>query len=242
MATGSCKSIIAWSRAAFRGDVNQTNAFQSLISDFVLQYVTEETTDHRTVARNRIWENELLDMRRITRSHKRVIMFLTGPGGSGKSHVIQNILEYAKQFTALIGVCFSNKTIVVTALTGVAATSILGETLHSACHIIMNGTVRAGLDNNTEAHEDWKETKMVIVDEISFASKKLLSALSKSLPQLKQDKNNDRYGGLTVCFAGDFSQLELIRGDSLFKGPQMNEWNVWVNAFVEQQWSSVAPL
>jgi ATP-dependent exoDNAse (exonuclease V) alpha subunit len=160
-------------------------------------------------------------------------MFLTGAGGSGKSHIIHNVLEYAKQFTSLIKVHFTNKTIVVAALTGVAATSILGQTLHKACHLSCHGGVNEDLNANLEAHEEWKDTKMLIVDEISFANKKLLLALSKALPILKQDKDKDRYGGLTVCFAGDFSQLEPVRGDVLFQGTPIDQWNVWVNAFVE---------
>ena len=61
-----------------------------------------------------------------------MIAFLSGTGGSGKSHVISMVVKYAKGFTTALEAPFTKRTIVVTAMTGVAATSIRGETIHSA--------------------------------------------------------------------------------------------------------------
>eukprot|EP00972_Heterocapsa_arctica_P057765 8522425-Heterocapsa_arctica.AAC.1 len=55
-------------------------------------------------------------------------MFMTGAGGAGKSNVITALIEYCKEFCSNLGVLFDNQTIVITALTGVAATSIMGQT------------------------------------------------------------------------------------------------------------------
>jgi|JI8StandDraft_1071087.scaffolds.fasta_scaffold239168_3 hypothetical protein len=46
-----------------------------------------------------------------------LIPFLTGAGGSGKSEVINNFLQYAKGFCQQLGQPFGRWTIVVTALT-----------------------------------------------------------------------------------------------------------------------------
>lgn len=135
----------------------------------------------------------------------------------------------------MIGQPFTSNTIVVTALRGVAATSILGETLHSALGIGVNGkfTKSAGMeDDKNDKINEWRDTKLLIVDEISFASKSLLQALDRALKHLKQNQC-DHYGGISVCFAGDFSQLEPVSGHTIYKGDQLEEWFTWVNAFVQ---------
>ena len=67
-------------------------------------------------------------------------MFLDGPAGSGKSHVV----GYAEAYTNNIQSPFDMRTIVVTALLGLAATAIGGEALHSA----------AGLNRTIESERD----------------------------------------------------------------------------------------
>ena len=232
VATGTRESIVAWAKAAFNDDINQTMAFQSLIADFVLQYVTEAGGGD-LVPFSREWTNDLKNLRGISRQKKRVVMFLTGPGGSGKSHVIQNILQYGKEYTKHIGQDFTSRTIVVTALTGSAATSILGETLHSVAHINRSGNYKASQEQLKQTRSEWEGTKMIIVDEISFATKNIVVALGNSLRQIKQN-DVEPYGGITVCFAGDFSQLEPInKKDAIYKGTPIDAWHTWINAFVE---------
>ena len=65
-----------------------------------------------------------------------LILFLHGPGGSGKSTVIDLVLAYAKEYCKMYkNNSFTSQTIVITALSGVAATLILGETTHSALYL-----------------------------------------------------------------------------------------------------------
>ena len=60
---------------------------------------------------------------------KQLILFLHGPGGSGKSTVIDLVLAYAEEFCKMYkNNSFTSRTIVITALSGVAATLILGKT------------------------------------------------------------------------------------------------------------------
>jgi hypothetical protein len=51
-------------------------------------------------------------------------MFLDGAGGSGKSRVVGELLKYAHDYTSRLHVPFNMRTIVVTAMSGVAATSM----------------------------------------------------------------------------------------------------------------------
>jgi hypothetical protein len=51
---------------------------------------------------------------------------------------------------------------------------------------------------------EWTDTRLLIVDEVSFATAQELINLDKTLRKLKQNLYG-RYGGLNVVFAGDFS-------------------------------------
>ena len=122
--------------------------------------------------------------------------------------------------------------LVVAALSGVAATSISGQTLHSAVHMSIDGKLKQNAKTDSTLINKWEHARMIIVDEISFATKKLIRDLNSNLMYLKQAPNKI-YGGLSVVFAGDFFQLEPVNSDVLYKDPSFYQWFEWINAFVE---------
>jgi len=60
-----------------------------------------------------------------------------------------------------------------------------------------------------EQIEAWKETRLLIIDEISFACKQDFAKLHRNLRRLKQQLSA-KYGGLDVVFCGDMRQLEPV--------------------------------
>ena len=136
-------------------------------------------------------------------------MFLTGPGGSGKSQVIKAICTYSKAYCVELELPFDRRTLVVTALTGVAATRIFGETIHSA----------TGLNRTTgpssETINEWKNSCLLFVDEISFASINDIKKLDHCLC-LILEKSGKLYSGMNMVFACDYYQLQPVRGDPIF--------------------------
>ena len=58
---------------------------------------------------------------------------MSGAGGTGKSRVINGVRHYCKLLCNELGVEFTKRTIVVTAVTGSAAVAIHRKTMHSAC-------------------------------------------------------------------------------------------------------------
>jgi hypothetical protein len=72
---------------------------------------------------------------------------------------------------------FTSGTIVVKAMTGVAATILMGETTHSAVYINQKRPIEA------EQVELWAPTKWLIIDEISFASKEDFVEMHRKLKQ-----------------------------------------------------------
>ena len=82
-------------------------------------------------------------------------------------------------------------------MTGSAAVSIFGEIAHSAICLMRPITAKD--------IEEWRDTLMVIIDEISFANVTVLGTINKKLNQLKERPATDKFGDLAVLFAGDFS-------------------------------------
>ena len=136
-------------------------------------------------------------------------IFVTGPGGTGKTALIKYIQRDASRKGFNIQVC---------ALTGCAAVLLecKAKTLHSWAGI---GLGTAGLDQlvtkimkNRFLKANWRSTDILVVDEVSMMSQKLfelLDAIGKAV------RKNDRpFGGIQLIFSGDFYQLPPV-GDTL---------------------------
>lgn len=132
-------------------------------------------------------------------------IFITGPGGTGKTALIKYIQKDAARKGFNIQVC---------ALTGCAAVLLecKAKTLHSWAGI---GLGTASLDQlttkimkNRYAKDNWKNTDILVVDEVSMMSQKLfelLDAIGKSIR-----KNSKPFGGIQLIFSGDFYQLPPV--------------------------------
>lgn len=135
-------------------------------------------------------------------SGKRI--FITGSAGTGKSFLLDKIKEMLEN---------NGKTYVVTALTGVAASEIMGMTLHSASRVGENTKVDKQirwLRKNKEVIQRYM-ADVWIIDEISMVN---IVVLNKIHQVAKAIRGNDMpFGGIQVVVAGDFLQLPPITQD-----------------------------
>ena len=133
-------------------------------------------------------------------------LFITGPGGTGKSFLIKNIVADAEEKKKVIKVC---------ALTGCAA--ILLQCKATTLHMF-SGIGLASKKNSIIIEElftkkryklkNWKGLEILIIDEVSMMSLKILLLLD--LIARKFYKKNVPFGGLQVIFTGDFYQLSPV--------------------------------
>lgn len=132
-------------------------------------------------------------------------IFITGPGGTGKSALIRHIQKDAHKKWIDIQVC---------ALTGCAAVLLecKAKTVHSWAGIgLGNGSIESMVNKilkNKFAKATWKGTDILIIDEVSMMSQKLfemLDAIGKAVR-----RNTKPFGGIQVIFSGDFYQLPPV--------------------------------
>jgi ATP-dependent DNA helicase PIF1 len=148
-------------------------------------------------------------------------IFLTGPGGTGKSLLIQKMVEYAKN---------TKKSCTVCALTGCAAVLLdcKATTVHAWSGVgTMNGLdedVIRRVTKKQTSKDNWK-TDILIVDEVSMMSKRMFELLNKIGQLIRKNKNP--FGGIQVIFVGDFFQLPPIEKDGF--------------CFESEQWFDVFP-
>ena len=109
---------------------------------------------------------------------EQLLMFLTGAGGTGKSHVIFTSRSFCQEFSDNIQVMFDRNSFMITACTGSAASLLDGTTIHGAAHMMKSKII-------DEYREDWKGVRIVFIDECSFFGIEDLQILDKKLRLLQ---------------------------------------------------------
>jgi len=146
-------------------------------------------------------------------------IFLSGPGGVGKSHVIRLVhtdcikllrscRPNGEEMYAPDNIC-----VLLTAPTCTAAFNIGGLTLHSA--LLLNPDYsKLSADKLNTLQTILCKLTLLIIDEISMVGSDFLVQIDKRLRLIKGD---DRpFGGLSILAVGDLYQLPPVRQRSVF--------------------------
>lgn len=135
-------------------------------------------------------------------------VYLTGSAGTGKTYLINEYIEYLRVREVAVA---------VTASTGIAATHIGGQTIHSWSGIgIKDQVKKEDLDRikkNKTTVRRLRDSKVLIIDEISMLSGKVLTGISDILKYFKNDPAP--FGGMQVILSGDFFQLPPVSREQM---------------------------
>ena len=159
-------------------------------------------------------------------------IFLSGPGGTGKSHVIHLIhYETIKLLKSLSGHFEPDELpIILTAFTGTAAFNIDGMTLHSA----FGFSPGPGASNvyhplsserlNTLRSRIGK-LKLLIIDEVSMVGANLLYFIHRRLQDIiGENTDESRFGNISILAVGDLYQLQPVCQPHVFSVPNTGDY------------------
>lgn len=137
---------------------------------------------------------------------KRKNVFITGPGGTGKTFLIK---EFYKKYRMI-------RNIGITSTTGVSAILIGGTTLHSYLGLgLGEDTVDhlyQKIKRNSKANRNWKTIETLVIDEVSMLRPELFDKLEKLARLIR--KNDLPFGGIHIVLTGDFLQLPSIKTEN----------------------------
>ena len=156
-------------------------------------------------------------------------LFVTGEGGTGKTLLIQYLVRCAKLHGRKIQVC---------ALTGCASLLLEcnAKTIHSWSGIRLGkgdvDDIVGSVIYNHAARNSWRNTDVLIVDEVSMMSKRIFEILDIVGRRVRKCYNKP-FGGLQVVFVGDFFQLPPVTTSNFLEGEDSFcfESDEWLNTF-----------
>ena len=130
-------------------------------------------------------------------------VFVTGPAGSGKTHLVNLYIKYLREHDIDIG---------VTASTGIAATHMGGVTIHSWAGIGIAASMSSAdilaMSDKSYLRRRFDRVKVLIIDEISMLHHFRFDLVNKVLKAMKG--NDLPFGGVQVVLCGDFFQLPPV--------------------------------
>ena len=136
-----------------------------------------------------------------------LLMYLGGPGGTGKSRVVNALRDFFQARN-------QTRRFRLAAYTGVAARNIGGATLHSLLQLN-----ESGKELSAKARRDlaslWEGVDYLFIDELSMLGCEMLHNVSRALTGAKG--NTNAFGNMNVIMAGDFAQLPPIGDVRLYK-------------------------
>lgn len=130
-------------------------------------------------------------------------VFLTGPAGSGKTYLMNRYVEYLEEHGVPVA---------ITASTGIAATHLGGQTIHSWSGIGIRDYIDDDeleeLATKDRVKRNWHRARVLVIDEISMLHAHQLDLVER-LGRAVLDHSKP-FGGMQVILSGDFFQLPPV--------------------------------
>ncbi|XP_053667906.1 uncharacterized protein LOC128718291 [Anopheles marshallii] len=127
------------------------------------------------------------------------LFFLDGPGGTGKSYLLEKVLAYTRR---------QGKIALATASSGIAALLLSGgKTVHFTFKLPLDLDDRStcAIPVQSKLAELMRETTLIVWDEASMASRYALEAVDRTLQDIIGVRRP--FGGKVVLLSGDFRQI-----------------------------------
>jgi len=145
-------------------------------------------------------------------------VLLTGAAGSGKTYILNDFIGRVKR---------EGKHVSVTATTGLAATHLGGNTIHSWSGIGIHDELPKNFHENLQKgrKETIAKTDVLVIDEISMLHDFRLDMVDYIARKVR--KSDNPFGGIQVILCGDFFQLPPVSRRDQPKGSFVVSSNAW---------------
>jgi ATP-dependent DNA helicase PIF1 len=158
-------------------------------------------------------------------------IFLTGPAGSGKTYVLNQFIKDARA---------KGMSVAVTASTGLAATHLGGNTIHSWAGIGIADELhkRHASDLSKSRQDQIINADILVIDEVSMLHDYRLDMVDQLTREVRGD--SAPFGGLQVILSGDFYQLPPVNREDSRQGGFITGADAWevldpVICYLEEQ-------
>ncbi len=149
-------------------------------------------------------------------------LYVDGFAGSGKTWVINTLKKMFKEMNV-------SKRVRSGAYVGQAASLLGGSTLHSLLSLSFskfhNEEEGNEVCSETTLQRRWLGVEILIIDEISMVGANFIAKVHTQLCRIRG--SSEVFGGLTVLFFGDFSQLPPVLDSPLWHDPTLPGHGIW---------------
>ena len=139
-------------------------------------------------------------------------IFLTGPAGSGKTFTLKAIMETYNRYS--LDHNSNNNAFIATGVTGKAAVSLGGTTVHSAFRMNLSRRIPPLYDTILLYRTALQGVEAVIIDEISMCGSNIFEAVNERLQSMIG--STELFGGLDLIACGDLKQLPPVFNSPVF--------------------------
>ncbi|EEY60735.1 helitron helicase-like protein [Phytophthora infestans T30-4] len=169
-----------------------------------LEHVAEQA-DHLNSNQRDIFDQVIAAVSRPVGGEK--LFFLDGPGGTGKSFLLEQILAHVRM---------QRKVAIAVASSGIAATLLTGgHTAHSTFRIPLKltETSTCSLSWQSQKAELIRSASLIIWDEAPMMNRACFEAVDRSLRDIMKNEL-EPFGGKVMVFSGDHRQILPVLKDA----------------------------
>ena len=202
-----------YAKAAKRQDMN----FQ----DYCRHVHTLNKDQCHIVMYNRAWCKSYINALRHGEKQEGYRIFLSGPGGTGKSHVVCLIQrDMSHFFKHTVKPDDDQPIVLITAPTGSAAFQIGGSTIHSAFLLHDNFKSKPSWEKRSQMQLKLEHMMLSITDEISMVGFKQFQSMNQTMCTLKGTTDGN-WGDICVLAVGNLYQLPPVGQCPIYMSPQI---------------------